>query len=128
STAAAEAMTVVRRVNRKHADDPIALDSSLHPQTLAVIKTRAANLGIELLEIDARNAIPERPLCGAIIAQSGTDGHVMDLGPAIEATHAQGGLAVVVSDSMSLVWLNSPGAQGGDVAVGSGQQYGDPLL
>jgi len=128
STAAAEAMTLVRRVNRKHADDPIALDSSLHPQTLAVIKTRAANLGIELLEIDARNSIPERPLCGAIIAQPGTDGHVMDLGPAIEATHAQGGLAVVVSDIMSLVLLNSPGSQGADVVVGSSQRFGVPMF
>src|SRR5699024_5512347 len=81
STAAAEAMTLIRRVNRKHAHDPIALDLALHPQTIAVIKTRAANLGIELIEIDARHGIPQQALCGAIIAQPGTDGHVMDLEP-----------------------------------------------
>src|SRR5699024_7351594 len=84
--------------------------------------------GIELIEIDARHGIPQQALCGAIIAQPGTDGHVMDLEPAIEATHEQGGLAVVVSDIMSLVLLNSPGSQGADVVVGSSQRFGVPMF
>ena len=127
-TAAAEAMTLVRRAARGKDLRPIVLDARLLPQTLAVVETRAEALGIDLLSVDLGvDDVPD-DVAGAIIAYPAADGAVTDPSRAIEAVHAAGGLAVVVADPLALVLLRSPGSLGADVVVGSSQRFGVPMF
>jgi glycine dehydrogenase len=127
-TAAAEAMTLLRRASRGKDLRPIVLDQRLLPQTLAVVRTRAEALGIELLDVDLGVDDVPADVSGAIIAYPAADGAVTDPSRAIEAVHAAGGLAVVVADPLALVLLRSPGSLGADVVVGSSQRFGVPMF
>lgn len=130
-TAAAEAMTLMRRAVRSKTELPVVLDIGLLPQTLAVVRTRAAAINIELLEVDvAKDGLDNvtGPISGAIIAHQNTDGTLNDLEPVIAAAHDLGGLATVVSDPLALVLLKSPGSLGADVVVGSSQRFGVPMF
>ncbi len=127
-TAAAEAMTLVRRAVRGRDAAPVVVDTGLHPQTLAVVATRAEALGIELVEADLSRGLPVDDCSGTIVAYPRSDGGVVDPRGVIEATHAAGGLAVVVADPLALVLLASPGELGADVAVGSTQRFGVPMF
>jgi glycine dehydrogenase len=127
-TAVAEAMTLVRRATKGKDALPIVIDSGLLPQTLAVTHTRAAALGIALVEADLSAGVPDVEAAGTIIAYPRTDGQVIDPRPAIAAAHAAGGLAVVVADPLALVLLASPGSLGADVVVGSSQRFGVPMF
>ena len=127
-TAVAEAMTLIRRATKGKDKLPIIIDAGLLPQTLAVTHTRAEALGIELLEVDLSDGVPEVEAAGIIVAYPRTDGTIVDPRPAIEAAHASGGLAVVVADPLALVLLASPGSLGADVVVGSSQRFGVPMF
>jgi glycine dehydrogenase len=127
-TAVAEAMTLIRRATKSKDELPIIVDSGLLPQTLAVVGTRAEALGIELLEADLSAGVPEVEAAGTIIAYPRADGQIVDPTAAIEAAHANGGLAVVVADPLALVLLKSPGSLGADVVVGSSQRFGVPMF
>ncbi|GAA1729810.1 aminomethyl-transferring glycine dehydrogenase [Aeromicrobium alkaliterrae] len=127
-TAAAEAMTLVRRAVRGRESAPVVVDTGLHPQTIAVVATRAEAMGIELVHADLSNGLPVDDCAGTIIAYPRTDGAIVDPRAVIEATHAANGLAVVVSDPLALVLLSSPGSMGADVAVGSAQRFGVPMF
>ena len=127
-TAAAEAMTLLRRAARGRDVRPIVLDTRLLPQTIAVVRTRAEALGIELLDLDLGvDDVPD-DVAGAIIAYPAADGAVTDPSRAIEAVHACDGRAVVVADPLALVLLRSPGSLGADVVVGSTQRFGVPMF
>ena len=125
-TAAAEAVTLVQRATR--GDKPVVIDSGLHPQTLSVIVTRAEAHGIDIVHADLSAGFPEGEFSGALIAYPRSDGGLCDPRPAIDAVHASGGLAVVVSDPLALVLIESPGTLGADVAVGSMQRFGVPMF
>ncbi|MGH3473274.1 MAG: aminomethyl-transferring glycine dehydrogenase [Aeromicrobium sp.] len=127
-TAAGEAITLIRRATRGKDDLPIVVDAGLLPQTRAVVETRAEALGIELVEADLADGTPEVEAAGVVIAYPRADGRIVDPSPAIEAVHATGGLAVVVTDPMALVMLASPGLLGADVVVGSSQRFGVPMF
>ena len=127
-TAVAEAMTLIRRGTRGKDHLPILIDSNLHPQTLAVTHTRAEALRIELHEVDLAAGVPATEVAGVIVGYPGSDGRLSDPRPAIEKAHADGGLAVVVSDPLALVLLKSPGSMGADVVVGSSQRFGVPMF
>ncbi len=127
-TAVAEAMTLIRRATKGKDDLPIIVDSGLLPQTLAVVRTRAQALRIELVEADLGAGLPEVEAAGTIIAYPRADGQIVDPTAAIAATHAQDGLAVVVADPLALVLLTSPGSLGADVVVGSSQRFGVPMF
>jgi glycine dehydrogenase len=127
-TAVAEAMTLIRRATKGKDALPIVIDAGLLPQTLAVTHTRAEALGIELVEADLRQGVPDVEAAGVIVAYPRADGHIVDPRPAIEAAHAAGGLAVAVADPLALVLLASPGSLGADVVVGSSQRFGVPMF
>jgi len=128
-TAVAEAMTLIRRAARGKGDHlPIAIDANLHPQTLAVTHTRAEALGIHLVETDLSAGPLVGEFAGVVVGYPGSDGRIIDPRPAIETIHAQGGLAVVVSDPLALVLLASPGSLGADIVVGSTQRFGVPMF
>ena len=127
-TAAAEAMTLIRRASRGHDGKPIVLDTGCLPQTIAVVRTRAKAMGIELLEADLIDGLPSGDVAGAIIAYPRADGRLGDPASLIESLHAINALAVVVSDPLALVLLKSPGSLGADVVVGSSQRFGVPMF
>jgi len=124
-TAAAEAMTMARRSSKS--DSPVFfVDADCHPQTIAVVATRAEPIGIEVVVGDPVADLPGE-MFGALLAYPGSCGVVRDLAPAIDAVHAAGGLAAVVCDPLALVLVTPPGAMGADIAVGSMQRFGVPM-
>ncbi len=129
-TAAAEAMTLVRRGNKK-ATGPFVLDANAFPQTIAVVETRARAMGIEVVVADLTDGLPALDgvdPCGVLVQYPGSDGAILDPRPVIEAVHERGGMAVVAADLLALTLLESPGAMGADVVVGSSQRFGVPLF
>jgi len=128
ATAAAEAMTLIRRASRAKADLPLVVDNGCLPQTLAVVRTRAAALGIPLIEADLDAGLPDAEIFGTLVAYPRADGRVVNPAGIIDATHAAGGLAIVVADLLALTLLKSPGSLGADVVVGSSQRFGVPMF
>ena len=126
-TAAAEAMTLVRRANRK-ASGPFVVDADALPQTIDVIRTRAHALAIDVVVADLSGGLPDGELSGVLVQYPGTSGRVPDPRPVIEAAHERGALAVVATDLLALTLLEAPGALGADIAVGSSQRFGVPLF
>ncbi|KRF16307.1 aminomethyl-transferring glycine dehydrogenase [Nocardioides sp. Soil796] len=126
-TAAAEAMTLVRRANKK-AKGPFVVDADALPQTIEVVRTRAEAMGIEVVVADLAEGLPDGDLCGVLVQYPGASGRVLDPRAVIEETHARNGLAVVAADLLALTLLESPGELGADVAVGSSQRFGVPLF
>jgi glycine dehydrogenase len=126
-TAVAEAMTLVRRANRK-ASGPFVLDADALPQTIEVVRTRASAMGIEVVVADLDEGLPEGPLCGVLVQYPGTSGRVRDPRPLAEAAHARDALVVVAADLLALAVLEAPGELGADVVVGSSQRFGVPLF
>jgi glycine cleavage system P protein (glycine dehydrogenase) len=129
ATAAAEAMTLSRRAA---ASGRIFLaDADCLPQTLAVLQTRAAPLGIELITggitPELINAQPEGALFGILLQYPGASGAIRDHRPAIEAAHARSALAAVAADLLALTLLTPPGELGADIAVGTTQRFGVPM-
>ena len=126
-TAAAEAMTLVRRANRSAAG-PFVVDANALPQTVAVVRTRAEAMGIEVVVADLSAGLPEGELCGVLVQYPGADGAILDPRPLVEAAHDRNALAVVAADLLALTLLESPGELGADVVVGSTQRFGVPLF
>ncbi|WP_415629888.1 aminomethyl-transferring glycine dehydrogenase [Nocardioides dubius] len=126
-TAAAEAMTLVRRANRK-ASGPFVVDADALPQTIEVVRTRAEAMGIEVVVADLTAGLPEGELCGVLIQYPGASGRIADPRAVIEAAHERNALAVVAADLLALTLLEAPGTLGADVAVGSSQRFGVPLF
>ncbi len=124
-TAAAEAMTMARRVGSA-GGRRFFVDSTTHPQTIDVVRTRAEPLGIELVVGDPLEGVPE-DIFGALLSNPRTDGRVVDLAPVIERVHAAGALAVVATDLLACCLLVPPGEQGADIVVGSSQRFGVPM-
>ncbi|SEN57829.1 glycine dehydrogenase (decarboxylating) alpha subunit /glycine dehydrogenase (decarboxylating) beta subunit [Paracoccus alcaliphilus] len=125
ATAAAEAMAMAKRQAKSKAG-AFFVDRGLHPQTIAVIETRAAPLGIEVV-IGAAEDLDPAQVFGAIFQYPGTYGHVRDLSGDIAALHVAGALAVIATDLLALCLLKEPGAMGADIAVGSAQRFGVPM-
>ncbi|RDH43524.1 aminomethyl-transferring glycine dehydrogenase [Zooshikella ganghwensis] len=125
ATAAAEAMTMCKRVNKKRSDC-LFVASDVHPQTIALIKTRAEYLGIQVV-VGAAGDIENHDVFAGVIAYPSTLGEVTALQKIIDALHQQQALAIVTADLLSLVLLEPPGAFGADVVVGSAQRFGVPM-
>jgi len=124
-TAAAEAMTMAERVAKSQARG-FFVDHWCHPQTIAVIRTRAEPLGIRVIVADPATLDPAA-VFGALFQYPGTYGHVRDFTAAIAALHAAGAIAIVATDLLALTMLKEPGAMGADIAVGSSQRFGVPM-
>jgi glycine dehydrogenase len=125
ATAAAEAMTMAERSAKSKARC-FFVDRNCHPQTIAVIKTRAQPLGIEVIVGDPAEMQAEK-VFGGIFQYPGTLGHVTDYTDHIAALHAAKAIAVVATDLLALTIIKEPGAMGADIAVGSSQRFGVPM-
>jgi glycine dehydrogenase len=126
-TAAAEAMTLVRRANRS-ATGRFVIDADALPQTIAVVETRARAMGIEVEVADLTAGLPDGDLCGVLVQYPGASGRILDPRPLIEQVHERGAMAVVAADLLALTLLESPGEMGADVVVGTTQRFGVPLF
>lgn len=128
STAAAEAMTLSRRVYKGSDDAVFLLDSNLHPQTIAVIATRAKPLGITIEIADLTSSNPTTSeVFGAIVQYPNTRGEIHDFTELASWIHAKNALMIAAVDLLSLTVLKAPGEWGADIAIGSAQRFGVPM-
>ncbi|MBC9936371.1 MULTISPECIES: aminomethyl-transferring glycine dehydrogenase [unclassified Leucobacter] len=128
SSAAAEAVLLMRRASRAGATAKVVLDQYLFPQTIAVILGRAAGLDFEVEIADLSEGLPDGEIFGIVLQQPGNHGAVVDHSGVIAAAKARGAMITVVADLLSLTLIVPPGEQGADVAVGSTQRFGVPLF
>ncbi|HEX4046310.1 MAG TPA: aminomethyl-transferring glycine dehydrogenase [Elusimicrobiota bacterium] len=125
-TAAAEAMAVCLHASEDPAGRTFFVSEDCHPQTVAVVRTRALPLGVQLL-VGKPSEISGRKLLGALVQYPDTKGAVKDWSAFADEVHAAGGLLVVAADPLALTLFKAPGEFGADVAVGSTQRFGVPL-
>ncbi|UCV09858.1 aminomethyl-transferring glycine dehydrogenase [Dechloromonas denitrificans] len=125
ATAAAEAMTMARRVS-KSKSNRFLVDAACFPQTIDVVKTRAGYFGFELV-IAALDTVKDEEFFGALLQYPNDNGEVRDLTATIAGLKATGATVAVATDLMALVLLKSPGAMGADIALGSSQRFGIPM-
>jgi glycine dehydrogenase len=126
ATAAAEAMALAERISGVKTKS-FFVDREVHPQTLAVLRTRAEPLGWTLVVGDAATDLTSADVFGALIQYPGTHGAVTDPRASITALHAKGGIAVIAADPLALTLLTPPGELGADIAIGSTQRFGVPM-
>ena len=124
-TAAAEAMTMAQRLAKSKAK-AFFVDRDCHPQTIAVVQTRAQPLDIEVI-VGNPDKMQADQVFGALFQYPGTYGHVRDFTPQMQALHAARAIGVVAADPLALTLLKEPGAMGVDIAVGSTQRFGVPM-
>ncbi|MBK0328250.1 aminomethyl-transferring glycine dehydrogenase [Rhodobacteraceae bacterium F11138] len=125
ATACAEAMTMAQRLAKSKAK-AFFVDRDCHPQNIAVIQTRAAPLGIEVI-VGNPDKMEADKVFGALFQYPGTYGHVRDFTDHIAALHDAQAIGIVAADPLALTLLKEPGEMGADIAVGSTQRFGVPL-
>ena len=126
ATAAAEAMAMARRVARSQAA-AFFVDRDCHPQTIAVVRTRAEPLGWDVIVGDPMTDLDAAAVFGALLQYPGCSGAIRDFRRLIADLHGAGALAVMAADPLALTLLISPGELGADIAVGSTQRFGVPM-
>ena len=126
ATAAAEAMAMAWRVSKSESQT-FFVDGDCHPQTIAVVETRARPLGIEVVVGDPFTGFEGREVFGVLVQYPGSSGALGAIGAVIDRAHDQGALATVAADILSLVLLTPPGELGADIVVGSAQRFGVPM-
>src|SRR5712672_2646163 len=126
ATAAAEAMALADRSAPGKAKC-FFVDREVHPQTLAVLRTRAEPLGWHLIVGDPATDLEKAEVFGGLLQYPGTTGAIRDLRPAVAALHTKGALAIVAADLLALTLIASPGELGADISIGSAQRFGVPM-
>lgn len=127
STAAAEAMTLCKRMSKAKKANVFLVDQNVHPQNISVIETRAEPLGYDVVVGDVSELIDQHDVFGVLVQYPGTYGDVNDYAELIDKVHAKKALFCAAADIMSLVMLKSPGDLGADVVFGSAQRFGVPM-
>lgn len=127
ATAAAEAMAMLKRINRKNKSLRFFVDQGVLPQTQDVMRTRAGHFGYELVIGNPADEIANGDFFGVLLQYTASDGEVNDIAPWIKTAHDDGAMVVVAADLMSLTLLKSPGEMDADVVVGSSQRFGVPM-
>jgi glycine dehydrogenase len=134
-TAAAEAMTLMHRAgahagsktSARGRSNRLAVDTDVYRQTAAVLATRAAPLGIEIVTADLRAGLPDGDFFGVITQLPGASGAALDWSELVAAAHGRGALVAVGADLLALTLITPPGDIGADVAFGSTQRFGVPM-
>ena len=130
STAAAEAMTLARRSSKMSDDAVFLIEEHVHPQTKAVVITRAKPLGITVVEIDSGHVARDGydgEFFGALLQYPDTTGEIIDYSKFATYAHERGALVIAATDLLALTLLKAPGEWGADVAVGTSQRFGVPM-
>ena len=123
---AAEAMAMCQLVAKSKAT-AFFVDANCHPQTIALIETRAAPLGWKVIVGNPFTDLDPVDVFGAIFQYPGTHGHVSDFSGLISRLHQTGAIAAVAADLLALTLLKSPGEMGADIAIGTSQRFGVPV-
>ena len=127
-TAAAEAMTLTRRSYKGSDDAVFLIDKNVHPQTRAVIVTRAKPLNIVIEDFDAALGInTSSEYFGVLVQYPDTRGAIIDFSRIAKEIHAKDAYLIAATDLLALTLLKAPGEWGADVAVGSAQRFGVPM-
>lgn len=127
ATAAAEAMTLMRRVDRG-GSPRLVVDADLFPQTRTVLATRAEPLGIEIVTADlADEGLPDGDFFGVLLQVPGASGRIVDWSGIIAQAHDRGALVAAGADLLALTLITPPGEQGADVCFGTTQRFGVPM-
>jgi glycine dehydrogenase len=126
-TAVAEAVMVMRRASASESAR-VLVDQDTFPQTLDVVRTRAASAGLEVALVDLEGSLPEGDFFGLVAAYPACSGEVRNLDSVIAQVHDRGGLITCSTDLLALTLLVPPGELGADIAVGSSQRFGVPLF
>jgi len=130
STAAAEAMTLARRSSKMSDDAVFLIEEHVHPQTKAVVITRAKPLGITVVEIDSGHVARDGydgEFFAALVQYPDTTGEIVDYSKFATYAHERGALVIAATDLLALTLLKAPGEWGADVAVGTSQRFGVPM-
>ena len=130
STAAAEAMTLARRASNLSDDAVFLIEEHVHPQTKAVVLTRAKPLGIKVVEVDSGHVVRDGfdgEFFGALLQYPDTTGTVIDYASFAEYAHSRDALVIAATDLLALTLLKAPGEWGADIAVGTSQRFGVPM-
>ncbi len=125
-TAAAEAMTLMRRAARG-TTNRVAVDVDVFAQTAAVLATRAKPLGIEIVTADLHDGLPEGDFFGVITQLPDASGRITDWAALVEQAHDRGALVAIGADLLALTVITPPGEIGADVAFGTTQRFGVPM-
>ena len=125
-SAAAEAMALAQRAAKSKAK-AFFVDRGCHPQTIAVIETRAAPLGWTVIVGDPFTELQPEEVFGALFQYPGTHGELHDFSGPIAALHGAKALACMAADPLALTLLTPPGEMGADIAIGTTQRFGVPL-
>jgi glycine dehydrogenase len=127
ATAGAEAMSMCWSI-AEHQRNTFLIANDCHPQTIAVIQTRATSQGIKLRIIDAQRPVGDwNDVCGVLVQYPATDGRIVDYSDLAKAAHSAGALVVFATDLLALTLIKPPGEFGADIAVGSSQRFGVPV-
>ena len=126
ATAAAEAMAMARRLS-KAASNRFLVDRDCHPQTVAVVRTRARYFGFDIVLDDPESGLAEGEYFGVLLQYPGSSGAVCDYSALTVTAHGRGMLVTFAADPLALVLLKSPGEMGADIVVGSTQRFGVPM-
>jgi glycine dehydrogenase len=126
ATAAAEAMTLAKR-SVKSKSDTLIVAGDCHPQTIEVIRTRAAPLGLKVLVGMAPKLMEDNDYFAVIAQYPSTTGLIHDLKPYVDAAHAKNAAFIVAADLLALTLLVPPGEFGADIVVGNTQRFGVPM-
>ena len=126
-TAAAEAMALTLGAAPHHDDPVYVVDRQCHPQTIAVVSTRAEARGVKVIVADVADYAFGPGVAGCLVQYPNTQGAVIDYRQVVERVHAVKGLVTVATDLLALALLAPPGAWGADIAVGNSQRFGVPL-
>ena len=125
ATAAAEAMTLAKRVS-KSKSDTFYVDENSFENTINVLKTRAKPLGIEIIIGPLEQAVNE-DCYGVFVQYPGSDGLIQDYSGIVNSIHEKKGIAIFATDLLALCLIKPPGEMGADIVVGSSQRFGVPL-
>jgi len=124
ATAAAEAMHLTEAATKRGGKPVYLVSDGCHPQTIAVVRTRAAARGITVVVADPTTFTFGPDVIGALLQYPASDGKIEDYRALCEAAHAAGALVAVATDLLALTLLVPPGEWGADIAVGSSQRFG----
>jgi glycine dehydrogenase len=130
STAAAEAMTLARRASKLSDEAVFLIEEHLHPQTKAVVITRAKPLGITVVEVDAMHIARDGydgEFFGMLVQYPDTTGEILDYSQLAEYAHSRDALVIAATDLLALTLITAPGEWGADIAVGTSQRFGVPM-
>ncbi|HZH40353.1 MAG TPA: aminomethyl-transferring glycine dehydrogenase [Gemmatimonadales bacterium] len=126
-TAAAEALHLTAAATNHDGPGTYWIDSGCHPQTIAVVRTRAEAVGIQVTVADPKNFSFKPGTLGCLVQYPGTEGDIQDFRSLTEKAHGAGALVTAATDLLALTLLTPPGEWGADIAVGNSQRFGVPL-